>query len=211
MRPWKVLLMSIAPRDRHLAQADRSTKRLFMEEDYPWPPLRLREWSRVHTSLVTDARFIVVQAGLPAELGAELERRWTELFPWPEAGGVLSGLARHLPLAVATNCSDRLARIATDRTGGRFATIVTAENVGFYKPRPEVYPAVLARVGTEPAGTLFVAGSASDVPGAKGIGMPAYWHNRICLRPRNDARPDIMKASLQPLVEYAGVYSGRGA
>jgi hypothetical protein len=29
--------MSIAPRDRHLAQADRSTKRFFMEEDCPSP------------------------------------------------------------------------------------------------------------------------------------------------------------------------------
>jgi hypothetical protein len=42
MRPWKVLLMSIAPRERHLAQADRSTKRFFMEEDRA-SPLRLRE------------------------------------------------------------------------------------------------------------------------------------------------------------------------
>ena len=163
---------------------------------------------RPYETLLREA---AVRVGLPAEMGAKLERRWAELFPGPEAGGVLSGLAQHLPLAVATNCSDRLARIAADRTGGRFATIVTAENVGFYKPRPEVYRAVLARLGTEPARTLFVAGSASDVPGAKGIGMPVYWHNRIGLRPRNDARPDIMKASLQPLVEYAGVCSGRDA
>jgi 2-haloalkanoic acid dehalogenase type II len=163
---------------------------------------------RPYETLVREA---AVQAGLPAELGAELERRWKELSPWPEAGSVLSGLAQHLPLAVATNCSDRLAWIAANRTGARFGTIVTAENVGFYKPRPEVYRAVLARLGTEPARTLFVAGSASDVPGAKGIGMPVYWHNRIGLRPRNDARPDIMKASLQPLVEYAGVCSGRDA
>jgi 2-haloalkanoic acid dehalogenase type II len=163
---------------------------------------------RPYETLVREA---AVQAGLPAEFGAELERRWKELSPWPEARTVLSDLAQHLPLAIATNCSDRLAGIAADRTGARFAAIVTAENVGFYKPRAEVYRAVLARLGTEPPRTLFVAGSASDVPGAKGVGMPVYWHNRIGLLPRNDARPDVMKASLQPLVAYAGVSSGGGA
>src|SRR6516165_8668303 len=59
---------------------------------------------RPYETLVREA---AVQAGLPAELGAELERRWKELSPWPEAGSVLSGHAQRLPLAVATNCSDR--------------------------------------------------------------------------------------------------------
>ena len=79
----------------------------------------------------------------------------------------------------------------------------TAESVGFYKPRPEVYRAVLHRLGTDPARTLFVAGSASDVPGARGVGMPVYWHNRVGLPPltnRGDlARPEFLEKSLEPL------------
>ena len=47
--------------------------------------------------------------------------------------------------------------------------------------------------------TLFVAGSASDVPGAKGVGMPVYWHNRVGLAPRDDARPDYLDRSLDAL------------
>src|SRR4029079_14538747 len=104
-----------------------------------------------------------------------------------------------VPLAVATNCSIRLGRQAADRVGVPFEVVETAERVVLNKPRPEVYRAVLQKLGTAAERTLFVAGSASDVPGAKGIGMPVYWHNRVGLPPRDDARPDFLEKSLEPL------------
>ena len=150
---------------------------------------------RPYETLVREAARDV---GLPEGLGDELERRWPELQTWPEAPGVLKQLG--LPLAVATNCSNRLGRLAADRVGVPFAVIETAESVGFYKPRPEVYRAVLQRLGAAPGRTLFVAGSASDVPGAKAVGMAVYWHNRIGLAPRDDTQPEFLEASLEPLL-----------
>jgi HAD superfamily hydrolase (TIGR01509 family) len=85
------------------------------------------------------------------------------------------------------------------RVGVPFEVVVTAERAGFYKPRPEPYRAVLAALGTAPDRTLFVAGSASDVPGAKAVGMPVYWHNRIGLPPRDDTKPDHLEATLDKL------------
>src|ERR1044072_5819598 len=126
-------------------------------------------------------------AGLPC--ADELVRRWDELPPWPETVAVLGELARRVPLGVATNCSIELGRRAAARCGVAFAAVVTAEEGGFYKPRPEPYRAVLAGLGTAAERTLFVAGSASDVPGAKGVGMPVYWHNRMGLAPVGDAMP----------------------
>ena len=149
---------------------------------------------RPYETLVREAARDV---GLPESLGADLERRWDELQPWPEAHGVLVKAA--LPLAVATNCSIRLGRRAADRVGVPFKIVETAESIGFYKPRPEVYRAVLAALGTAPERTLFVAGSASDVPGAKAVGMLVYWHNRTGLPPRDDARPDFLEPSLNRL------------
>ncbi len=153
-----------------------------------------------YESLVREAARDV---GLPERLGEELERRWGELAPWPEAPGVLAKIP--VPLAVATNCSIRLGRQAADRVGVPFKTVATAESVGFYKPRSEPYRAVLAALGTAPERTLFVAGSASDVLGAKSVGMPVYWHNRVGLPPRNDvgddARPDYLERSLDKLTD----------
>ena len=149
---------------------------------------------RPYERLVRDAARDV---GLPQSLGDDLDKRWDELKPWPEAREVLKRLS--VPMAVATNCSIRLGRRAADRVGVPFKVVVTAESVGFYKPRPEPYRAVLAALGTAPERTLFVAGSASDVPGAKGVGMPVYWHNRIGLPPRDDSRPDYLEATLDKL------------
>ena len=149
---------------------------------------------RPYETLVREA---AADVGLPEGLGGELERRWRELQPWPEAAAVLKTIP--VPLAVATNCSIRLGRQAADRVGVPFKVVETAESVGFYKPRPEVYRAVLQKLGTPAERTLFVAGSASDVPGAKAVGMPVYWHNRVGLPPRDDARPDYLERSLDAL------------
>jgi 2-haloalkanoic acid dehalogenase type II len=149
---------------------------------------------RPYEELVCEAARDV---GLPETLGEALERRWDELTPWPEAAGVLAGLP--VPLAVATNCSIRLGRQAAACVGVPFKAVVTAEEAGFYKPRPEPYRAVLTALGTAPERTLFVAGSASDVPGAKGVGMPVYWHNRIGLSLRDDTKPDLLEPTLHRL------------
>jgi 2-haloacid dehalogenase len=153
---------------------------------------------RPYEALVREAARDV---GLPERLGDELEARWDELSPWPEAPAILEKIG--VPLAVATNCSNRLGQRAARRVGVQFDFVETAESVGFYKPRPEVYRAVLQRLGTAPERTLFVAGSASDVPGAKGVGMAVYWHNRVGLSPHgvggDDARPDFLEKSLEPL------------
>src|SRR5258708_28376815 len=98
---------------------------------------------RPYETLVREAARGV---GLPERLGEELERRWAELAPWPEALGVLAKIP--VPLAVATNCSIRLGRQAADRVGVSFKVVATPESVGFYKPRPEPYLAVLAALGT---------------------------------------------------------------
>ena len=149
---------------------------------------------RPYETLVRDAARDV---GLSQSLGDDLDKRWDELMPWPEAREVLKRVP--VPMAVATNCSIRLGRRAAARVGVPFKIVVTAESVGFYKPRPEPYRAVLAALGAAPERTLFVAGSASDVPGAKGVGMAVYWHNRIGLPPRDDIRPDYLEATLDKL------------
>ncbi len=152
---------------------------------------------RPYATLVREA---ARDTGHPADWADDLERRWGELQPWPGVPDLLRDLARHVPLAVATNCSVRLGQQAANLTGGPFKIVATAESVGFYKPRPEPYRAVLAALGTRPERTLFVAGSASDVPGAMAVGMPVYWHNRMGLLPRDDARPAYLEATLAPLI-----------
>jgi 2-haloacid dehalogenase len=142
-----------------------------------------------------------VETGLAADRAGALARRWDELPPWEETHAVVAALAQRVPLGIVTNCSQRLGVIAASRAHGPFAAVVTAESVGYYKPRPEMYRAALAALDADPARTLFVAGSAADVPGARNAGMTVYWHNRIGLKPLDDAVPDFTEVTLHRLLD----------
>ena len=128
------------------------------------------------------------QSGVGAHCADELERRWDELPPWPETIEVLGALARRLPLGVATNCSIALGRRAAARCGVAFAAVVTAEEAGFYKPRPEPYRAVLAQLGTAPARTLVRGGLGRRRAGRQGrrhAGLLAQSHGAAGARWRH--------------------------
>jgi len=141
-------------------------------------------------------------AGIACETADALIARWPELLPWCEAAEVLAELhQRGLKLGIATHSSAALAEHAVAAAGGSFAAVATAESAGFYKPRPEPYRQVLQKLGTAPARTLFVAGSASDVPGASAVGMPVYWHNRIGLPMVGDVEPIRIERSLRPILD----------
>lgn len=155
---------------------------------------------RPYEDLVREA---AAHAGVAASAAEALTAQWNTLQPWPEAPQVLHDLtARGVPLGVVTNCSTMLGRQAADRVGVSFAAVVTSEDTGYYKPRPEPYRAALDRLGADPARTLFVAGSPADIPGAAGVGMPVFWHNRAGLPFVADrARPLLIADTLDPLVE----------
>ena len=156
---------------------------------------------RPYEDLVQEA---AVSAGLQASLAGELTSGWSDLQPWAEAPGVLGDLARRgVPLGVATNCSATMGTQAASNVGVPFNAVVTSEEVGFYKPHPEPYRVVLARLGTDPVRTLFVAGSPADVPGATGVGMPVFWHNRAGLPfVADQARPFLVANTLHPLLDF---------
>jgi 2-haloacid dehalogenase len=140
-------------------------------------------------------------AGLPRAAAERLVARWSDLEPWDDVADVVGALARKLPLGIATNCSMALTDAAVFAVGIKFAAVSCAEEVGYYKPRPEPYLSVLKKLGTDPARTLFVAGSSSDVPGATSVGMPVFWHNRAGLTFTSDkARPLVVSDTLLPLL-----------
>ena len=141
-------------------------------------------------------------SGIDAAAADALIARWNELPPWPEVPRVLGRLAAILPLGVATNSSNALARIAVGCVGVPFQAVATAEDAGFYKPRAEPYRKVLADLGMPAARVLFVAGSAADVPGATAVGMPVFWHNRRGLKAVDPSVRPLMEAdSLLPLLD----------
>jgi 2-haloalkanoic acid dehalogenase type II len=142
---------------------------------------------RPYETLVAEA---AADVALPPAAPAALLAGWDRLAPWPEVPNVLSGLrSGGLRLGIVTNCSTDLGRRSAARCGVAFDAVVTAEEAGFYKPRPEPYRAVIAALGVDVSNVLFVAGSSADVPGAAGVGMQVVWHNRVGLPARPGPGP----------------------
>lgn len=142
---------------------------------------------RPYEELIAEA---AADAGLPSTAAAALHANWDNLTPWPEVPRVLARLrARGLRLGVVTNCSTALGRRAAARCGVPFDAIVTAEEAGFYKPRPKPYRVALAALDVSADHALFVAGSSADVAGAAEVGMRVVWHNRVKLPARPGPKP----------------------
>lgn len=149
---------------------------------------------------------LVVQAasdtGLSPSAPAALLNNWDTLKPWPEAPAILDKLQkRGILLGVITNCSIELGRRAALQCGLVFHAVVTAEEAGYYKPRPESYAAVLKALGVQSEDVLFVAGSSADVPGAIDAGMQVVWHNRVGLAIRAGASPRREGRTLQEALQ----------
>ena len=142
-----------------------------------------------------------IATGLPGALADNLLARWGELRPFPEVPALLARLRERtdLPLAIATNCPEALARHAAAALGDHFAVVVSAERAGAYKPDPRPYRLALAELGLPPARVLFVAGSAHDVGGALRLGMPVVWVNRLRLPPPPDAGGAVVVFGLSGL------------
>jgi 2-haloalkanoic acid dehalogenase type II len=153
---------------------------------------------RPYEALVRDA---AVETGLPATLADRLAASYGEIEPWPEVKEVLAALRESCRLAVVTNCSEALGRIAAARVGIAFDAVVTAERAGHYKPHARPYRLALDELGVAAAEALFVAGSAYDLFGANAVGLPVFWHDRIGMPAPDDApAPLAHYDNLRPLV-----------
>jgi 2-haloacid dehalogenase len=154
---------------------------------------------RPYAELIGNAAEAV---GLPRELAGQILARWGELKPWPEVPDALSRLL--VPLATATNCPEALARSASAAVTAPFAVVVSAERAGAYKPDPAPYRLAVAELGLPPARVLFVAGSAHDVGGALGVGMPVVWVNRLGVPAPPEAAAATIVPDLRGLPEMVG-------
>jgi len=150
--------------------------------------LRLTYGSGVYVPYETLVRQAAVRTGLPESVAGKLEQAWGDLPVWDGAQAALDRLAGRARLAVVTNCSVRLGRIAAGRLRTDWDVVVTAEEAGFYKPDVRPYAMALRELGIGAGEAAFVAGSGYDLIGTSAVGLRTYWHNRVGL-PRPDGAP----------------------
>ena len=108
-----------------------------------------------------------------------LTQAWNQLHPWPEAEQVLAAVkARGYRIGALSNGDEVMLRAVLKGLAVPFDDIFASDQAGHYKPHPSVYALPLKARGLSRAQVLHVAGSATDVLGARSAGLPCAWSNR---------------------------------
>jgi 2-haloacid dehalogenase len=130
--------------------------------------------------------------------------------PFPDTVEALQALADRFQLVILSNIDDDLFALSARHLGVAFAAIVTAQQVGSYKPDPRNFRALLARLDTAPDRVLHVAQSLfHDIAPANALGLTTVWVNRRHDRPGSGAtppataRPDLEVPDLRTLAHHA--------
>lgn len=146
--------------------------------------------------------------GLDPTVADALEANWESLPIWSGAQAALDQLAGKTRLAVVTNCSTRLGRLAAARLRTNWDVVVTAEEAGFYKPDPRPYRMALDMLGVPATDAAFVAGSGYDLIGTSAVGLRTYWHNRVGLaRPEGAPSAERESGHLDDLIPWLEGFS----
>jgi len=185
LRPW-ALAHGIDMSDEALltAYADHEAR---AEQEHPSDP-----YPRILARAMAD-----LGASLGASVSeAEAEALATSVPDWPafaDSADALARLAQHYQLIILSNVDRASFAGSNRRLGVTFTSILTAEDIGSYKPSPRNFAALLGEVGRLQIGSgelLHVAQSLfhDHVP-AKEAGLPTVWINRRYDNPGWGATP----------------------
>jgi 2-haloalkanoic acid dehalogenase type II len=112
---------------------------------------------------------------------------------FPDSTDALTALSQQFKLIILSNVDRASFAASNQRLGVQFSAIITAEDVGSYKPSSRNFDALMAeatRLGVEDGKLLHVAQSLfhDHVP-ARQAGLPTVWINRREGRPGWGATP----------------------
>jgi 2-haloacid dehalogenase len=131
---------------------------------------------------------------------------WQELVPFRDAVAGLEYLRSKFKLVVLSNGErDFLAHLVKNRIRFDFDRVISVEDVGVFKPNPQVYRYAARVLQAEPCELMMVSSNSFDVVGARASGYRAAYVNRYDL-PYDETpyRFDIEAADFLELAEKLG-------
>jgi 2-haloacid dehalogenase len=135
-------------------------------------------WQVTHKALVFACQSLQLECR-PEQRDRLLES-FFRLEAFDDAASALEALSASYPLGILSNGSPKMLKVVVEhsRLQDFFSQIISASEVGSYKPNLQVYQWACQKVGQDPAVVGLVSGNAWDVTGAKAFGLWACWVNR---------------------------------
>lgn len=123
--------------------------------------------------------------------------------PFPETHDVLAQLKQKgYKLIILSNIDNEIVKKSIELMGIDFDGVVTAEEVGSYKPAHGHWEEMLKRFNAKKEEVLHVAASyIHDIIPAKEQGFNAIWINRNSEKSTREIKPDLEFKDLRPLPE----------
>jgi 2-haloacid dehalogenase len=113
---------------------------------------------------------------------ARIMEGWQDLKPFPDSLPGLARLRSRFKLAVLSNGErDFLATLVKDRMRADFDAVISVQEVGVFKPNPQVYRYAARVLGAEPHELMMVSAHSFDAVGARVSGYRAAYVNRYDL------------------------------
>ncbi|WP_432846458.1 haloacid dehalogenase type II [Amycolatopsis sp. CA-161197] len=134
-----------------------------------------RGWANldaVHRDALDECLEVLGVAGkFGAETRERMVRAWYALPPWPDAAEGLAELRRDFVVVALSNGGFAQLTHVVKGAGLGFDAILSAENVGAYKPDRRAYTNAAKLLDVEPRDVLMVAAHTWDIHGARDAGF----------------------------------------
>ena len=110
----------------------------------------------------------------------KLNESWNDLKPWPDALATIREIkSLGYDTAILSNGDQDMLSTISKKFENNVDHILSAELAQNFKPHPSVYELPIKRLGFAKDEILHIAGSPSDVIGARAFGIACYWSNRF--------------------------------
>ena len=147
--------------------------------EYTWQRSLMNRYAPFST--VTREALAYACEALSLDLTAErmeaLMGEYNMLSPFADVEPTLARFASFKKAILSNGSPDMLAPLV-ENSGLKFDAVLSVDEVGAYKPSPEVYELAVSRLDLSREEVGFVSSNCWDALGAKSFGFTVFWINR---------------------------------
>jgi 2-haloacid dehalogenase len=147
--------------------------------EYTWQRSLMKHY--VPFSTVTREALAYACEALGLELTAErmeaLMGEYSMLSTYPEVPKSLARLSGRKQ-AILSNGSPDMLQPLVKQSGLQFDAVISVDDIGIFKPAPQVYEMAVTKLGVAKEKIGFVSSNCWDALGAKSYGFYVFWINR---------------------------------
>jgi 2-haloacid dehalogenase len=172
--------------------------------EYTWLRSLMRRYQDFSAVTRESLAYTLKALGLQydADVFERIMEKYLHLDLYPDAASALAAM-RGKKLAILSNGSPAMLEALVRNSGLKLDATISVDPQQIFKPSPQAYALIEARLGVKPAEVLFVSSNPWDACGAKAFGLKVAWIERVT--PEAMALACIKNDVLPPLTLFKAI------